>query len=191
MSLHLTHATKEYHQLHPKWFLSLWYVRCEPWTYLASRLHYPQTDWNELPLDLRHLGVPSSVAKDILEPMVHSAETLQLPCIEINNISKRTKTSFHLTNVTQKYHRLCLKRFPCPWYIQHKPCTYLAPPLTISPNRPKWASTWHTSPRSTIACAKMISLLMVHSEQPVHLSYAKINTISKRTETSFHLTHVT
>jgi hypothetical protein len=38
---------------------------------------------------------------------------------------------------------------------------------------------------------KMIFMLMVHYEQTVHLSYAKINTISKWTEMSFHLTYAT
>jgi hypothetical protein len=32
---------------------------------------------------------------------------------------------------------------------------------------------------------------MVRSAQIVHLSCAEINTISKQTETSFHLTHIT
>jgi hypothetical protein len=35
---HMTHVTKEFHRLHPKRFRSLWYVRCKPCTYLASRL---------------------------------------------------------------------------------------------------------------------------------------------------------
>jgi hypothetical protein len=34
----MTHITKEFHQVHPKWFLNLWYVRSKPCTYLASRL---------------------------------------------------------------------------------------------------------------------------------------------------------
>jgi hypothetical protein len=45
---------------------------------------------------------------------------------------------------------VCPKRFPCPWYIRRKPCTYLAPRLKQSPNRSKWPSTWSTSPRSAI-----------------------------------------
>ena len=35
---HMTHDTKEFHWVHPKWFRSLWYVRRKPCTYLASRL---------------------------------------------------------------------------------------------------------------------------------------------------------
>jgi len=37
----------------------------------------------------------------------------------------------------------------------------------------------------------MIYVLEVHSAQTMHLSCAKTNTISKRTETIFHLTYVT
>jgi hypothetical protein len=36
-----------------------------------------------------------------------------------------------------------------------------------------------------------ISMLGEHSAQGVHLACTKINTISKRIETNFHLTHVT
>jgi hypothetical protein len=35
-----------------------------------------------------------------------------------------------------------------------KPCTYLAPRLTLSLNRLKQASTWHTLHRSTIGCVQ-------------------------------------
>jgi hypothetical protein len=38
---------------------------------------------------------------------------------------------------------------------------------------------------------KKIPLPMVHLEQTMHLSCAEINTISKQTKASFHLTHVT
>jgi hypothetical protein len=120
-----------------------------------------------------------------------------------------------------------------PWYVWHKPCTYLAPTLTSSLNGPKWDSTWATSPRSSIGClqndfqaygtfganripilhqdqyyfqvdrnelplephrlgapsgvSKMITEPMVRLAQTVHLSWVKISTISKQTETSFHL----
>jgi hypothetical protein len=37
-SFHLTHLTKEFHRLCPKWFLSLLHVSCKPRTHLASRL---------------------------------------------------------------------------------------------------------------------------------------------------------
>jgi hypothetical protein len=115
-------------------------------------------DRNELPLDQRHLEVPSGLPQKISMPVVYLAQTVHLSCVAINtinNVSKRSEASFHLTNVTKKYHRVCLKRFSCLWYIRRKLCTYctyLALRLTLSPNGPKWASTWPTSPRSTIAC---------------------------------------
>jgi hypothetical protein len=39
--------------------------------------------------------------------------------------------------------------------------------------------------------SKMISEPMVHSGQTVNLSYTDTNIVSKRTEMSFHMTHVT
>jgi hypothetical protein len=38
MRFHTTHVTLEFHQVHPKRFLSLWYVRHRPCNYLASSL---------------------------------------------------------------------------------------------------------------------------------------------------------
>jgi hypothetical protein len=102
-------------------------------------------DQSELSLDPCHLGVPSCVPKTISKPIGHSAQTMHLSCVEINTISKRTKMSFHLTHVTSVFRRVWPKRFPCPWYIRHKSCTYLAPRLTLSPSGPKQASTWPTS----------------------------------------------
>jgi hypothetical protein len=61
---------------------------------------------NELPLVPHHLGVPSGVPKVISRPMVHSAQTAHLSCVEINTIPKQTETSFHLTHVTEEYHRV-------------------------------------------------------------------------------------
>jgi hypothetical protein len=42
-----------------------------------------------------------------------------------------------------------------------------------------------------LGVSEKIAMPVVHSMQTVHLSCAVINTLSKRTETSFHLTHVT
>jgi len=179
-SFHLTHVTLEYHHVCPKWFLSLWYVKRKPCTYLLPRLtlspnrpkqastwptsprstsgcvkndsraygmfdanrasnlhrdsHCLQMDRNELPLDPHHVAVPSGASKMISRPMVRSSQIMHLSCVEINTISKWTKISFHLTNITLEYHRMCQKWFPCPWYIRRKLCTYLAPRLTLSPN---------------------------------------------------------
>ena len=70
---HMTHVIYEFHRVHPKRFPSLWYVRCKPCTYLASRLALCPKGRNELPLEPHHLGVPSGAAKMISEPMVRLA----------------------------------------------------------------------------------------------------------------------
>jgi hypothetical protein len=71
------------------------------------------------------------------EPMVRSTQTVHLSCIKINTISKWLETSFQFTHVTQEFHRVCPKRLPCPLCVWRKPCTYMTPTLTLSPNRLK------------------------------------------------------
>jgi hypothetical protein len=104
---------------------------------------------------------------------------------------------FHMAHVTKQFHSVCPKRFPSLWYVQVKPRTYIAPTLTLSPNRLKWDSTWPTSPKSSIGCiqndfqaygmfsanhaSKMILEPVVCSVQTVHLSCADTNTLSLQT----------
>jgi hypothetical protein len=38
---HMTHIIEEFHRVRLKWFSSLWYVRCKPYTHLGSRLALP------------------------------------------------------------------------------------------------------------------------------------------------------
>jgi hypothetical protein len=45
---------------------------------LSQDLHYLPMDRNELPLEPRHLGVPSSASKMISDPMVHMMQTMHL-----------------------------------------------------------------------------------------------------------------
>jgi hypothetical protein len=84
--------------------------------------------------------------------MVRSANTVHSSCVKISTISKWTETSFHLSLVIEEYHRVRPKWFLSLWYVWCKPCTYLAPTLTPSPNEPKQDSTWPMSPRSSIGC---------------------------------------
>ena len=44
--------------------------------------HWLPTDRNEIPLDPRHLGVPSGASKMILEAMVCLAQTMHLSCTD-------------------------------------------------------------------------------------------------------------
>ena len=74
---------------------------------------------------------------------------VHLSCIN-STISKQSKLSFHLSPFTQEYHRVHPKWFLSLWCIRRKLCTYLAPKLTLSPNRPNRAFTWASSPTSTI-----------------------------------------
>jgi hypothetical protein len=57
-------------------------------------------DQNDLPLDPRHLEVPSGMPKTIFEPIACSAQTMHLFGVEINTFSKQTEASFHFTYVT-------------------------------------------------------------------------------------------
>jgi hypothetical protein len=86
--------------------------------------------------------------------MVCSAQTVHLSCAKVSNISKQAKTTIHLRLVTKEYHRVRLKWFLSLWYVQRKPCTYLASRFALSQNIPKRASAWATPPRSTIGCVQ-------------------------------------
>jgi hypothetical protein len=55
--------------VHPKRFLSLWYVWHKPYTYLApTQTLYPNGPKRDS-TDPRHLGVPSGAYEMIFEPM--------------------------------------------------------------------------------------------------------------------------
>jgi hypothetical protein len=153
--------------------------------------HCLQIEWNVFPPDPRHIVVPSDVSNMIFEPLVHSVQTMHLFFIKITTISKRTKTSFHLSLMIMEYHRVRPKRFRGQWYVWRKPNTYLALTLTLSPNGPKQDSTWPTSPRSSIGCIKndfWAYGTLNASRAPI---LRQIGTISKWTESSFHLSIVT
>jgi hypothetical protein len=56
------------------------------------------------------------------------AEPMHLSCTNI--VSKWTEMIF-------EFHPVRPKQFQSPWYVQRKPCTYLASRLALSPNGPK------------------------------------------------------
>jgi hypothetical protein len=147
---HMSLFTKEYHRVRPEKFLSLWCIRHKSCTYLAPKLTHLQRDRSEILYDTRHLRVLLGASKYILKHMVRSMQFVHLSCIKISTISKQSKLSFHLSPFTQEYHRVHPKWFLSLWCIRRKLCTYLAPKLTLSPNRPKRDSIWHMSSRSSI-----------------------------------------
>jgi hypothetical protein len=78
---------------------------------MCQDYHFLQTDRIELPLEPRHLGVPSGASKMIYEPIVCLAQTMHLSYVKITTISKQTELSCHLSLVTKEYHRVRAKRF--------------------------------------------------------------------------------
>jgi hypothetical protein len=148
-------------------------------------------DRTELPLGPRQIKVPSSVSKMISMPMVCSVKTMHLSCTDTNTVSKWTKMRLHTTHITYEFYRVRPKLFMSLWYVQCKPCTFLASRLALSTNGPNRASTWASSPWSPIKCVQNDSISMVCSVQTVHLSCTHTYTVSKRTKTRFHMTHVT
>jgi hypothetical protein len=57
-------------------------------------------DRNEVPLEPRHLVVPSCASKMISEPMASLAQTMHLSCTNTKTISKSKQVRFHMTHVT-------------------------------------------------------------------------------------------
>ena len=82
--------------MRPKPYLSLRYVWHKPGSDLALTLTPSPNGLNEIPHDPRHLGVPSGVSETISEPMVRSAQTMQLCCIKISTIFKQTENELPL-----------------------------------------------------------------------------------------------
>jgi hypothetical protein len=140
-------------------FYGTFSANCAP--ILHQDYHYLQIGRNELPLEPHYLGVPLGVSKTIFEPIVRSAQTVHLYCINISTISKPTETSFHLSHMTWEYHRVRPKWFLSLWYIWCKPCTYLALILTLSLKGPTWDSTWPTHLGVPSGASKMIFEPMV------------------------------
>ena len=99
-SFRLSVITYEYHWVRPNDFRAYGTFDANHVVILRQDYHYLQTDRNELPLELRHLGVPSDTSKTIFEPMVRLAQTIHLSCTDTNTVSERTEARFHVTHVT-------------------------------------------------------------------------------------------
>jgi hypothetical protein len=127
----------------------------------------------------------------IFEPTICLVQTMHLTFTSTNTIFKRTKPTFHMTHVTMEFHRVRPKWFLRLWYVWHKQCTYLASILALSPNELNEASTWASSPRSTIGCVQNDFWAYGMLAQTVQLSCTDTNNISKWTKTRLHMTHVT
>jgi hypothetical protein len=110
--------------------------------------------------------------------MVCLVQTMHLSGIKISTISKWTKMSFRLCHITSEYHQVHLKWLLSLWYVQRKPCTYLASRLALSPNGPKRASTWASSSSNSIGCIPNNFLSLWYIRQTgapaLHLCYYRL-----------------
>jgi hypothetical protein len=137
---------------------------------------------NKISQDPHHLGLPSGVSKMIYEPVVHSTQTVHLSCFKASTVSKRTKSSFHLSLITLEHHWVRPKPFLSLWYVWRKSCT----DTNTAPNGPKRDSTDPRHQGVPLSVSKMISKPVVRSAQTIHLSCTDTSTVSKRTKTRFH-----
>jgi hypothetical protein len=75
------------------------------------------------------------------------------------------------------------------WYIRHSLRTYLASRLPLSPNIINKLPLEPHHQGVSSGASKTISDPIVRSVQNVHLYYTDTNTVNKRIETRFHMTH--
>ena len=77
-----------------------------------------------------------------------------------------------MRHVIKGFSRVLPNWFLSIWYIPCKPCTYIASRLALSLNRPNRASTWASSPRTTIGCFQngFLSLWCIRCKLCTHLA---------------------
>jgi hypothetical protein len=188
----MPHVTKEFYQVCPKWFLSLWYVRHKLCTYIASRLALSPTKpkcastWALLPR-----SIIGCVQNDFwaygtfgTKPCAYLAPTLTL----YPNVPKwdstwpmSPRTSIRcVQNDFWAYGMFSASRPPILQqgyhYLQKERIELLLDPRHLGV--PSGAS-------------KTISKPMARLVQTVHLSCTNTNTVPKQTEMRFHMTHIT
>jgi hypothetical protein len=127
-----------------------------PTVCLAQTVHLSWTDtitvskWTKTRFHMTHVTLEFHRVHQ--QQFLSVAQTVHLSCTDTNTFTKWTKMRFHMTHVTIEFHRVCPKWFQRLLYVWHKPCTYLASRFALSPNGMNRASTWASSPRSTIGC---------------------------------------
>jgi hypothetical protein len=125
----------------------------------------------------------------ISEPKVHSAQTVHLYCTNTNNVSKCNETKFHMTHTPRSSIRCVKHDFRADGTFN----TNRAPFLHQDYHNLQTDSNKHPlKPRHlgvSSGASETVSEPMVHSAQTMHLYCTDTNTISKRTEMRFHMTH--
>jgi hypothetical protein len=125
----------------------------------------------------------------ISEPMVRSAQTVHIYCIDTNTVFKQIETRFHMTH-SPRSSIGCIQhdfRADGTFDTNHAPFSrqdyqYLQIDSNKLPLDP------HHLGVSSVA-SKTISKPMVHSAQIVHLYCTDNNTVFKQTKMRFHMTH--
>jgi hypothetical protein len=135
----------------PKWFLSLWYIRTKPSTYLGSRLALSPIRPSF------HLTLVTSKYHQVRPKRFLSRWYVwRKPCAYLPQTltwSPNGKKRDSTWPMSPKSSIVCIQNdFRAYGTSSAKPCTYLALTLILSPNGKKTDSTWPTSPRSFIGC---------------------------------------
>jgi hypothetical protein len=131
------------------------------------------------------LGAP----KMISEPIVCSAQTMHLYCSGTNTVSKWTETRLHMTHSPRGSIKCAQDDFRfdgtfdtnCAPFL-HRDYHYLQTDSNKLPIEPRHLGV-------SLGACKTISESIVHSAKTVHLYCTDSNTVSKQTETIFHMTH--
>jgi hypothetical protein len=111
-------------------------------------------------------------------------------CTDTNTVSHRKEKRDSTWPTSPRGSIGCIQKwFPSLWFIRHKSCTYLASRLAISPNRPSFH--WSLVSKEYIRCIQN----NLWADAMFGTNCASIctdtNTISKRNEVRFEMTHVT
>jgi hypothetical protein len=143
-------------------------------------------DRNKVRHDPHHLGVPSGVSKWFMSLSYIRRKLCTNLVSRLALCPNEPRQAFTWASSPRSTIG-CIQNDFSVW---RKMCTCLALTLTPYPNGLKQDLTWPTSHTSSIGCVQNNSEPMVRSAQTVHPSRIKISTISKWTETNFHLSLV-
>jgi hypothetical protein len=115
---------------------------------------------------------------------------MHVSCTDTNTVSKQTETRFLMTRSPRNTINCVQNEFRAFWYVWQKTCTNLVSKLALSKNDRKEHPLEPCHLGVPPGASKKISVPMVHLAQTMHLSCNDTNTVSKRTETRFQITHV-
>jgi hypothetical protein len=148
-----------------------------------------QMDRIKHPVEPPHHGVPSGASKMISEPMVCLVQTVHLSYIDLQCLQIEQNEIPHDPRHLGVPSGASKMIFLSLWYVWPKLCTYLVLILALSPNGLYPRDPRHLGIASS--SSKKIFELLVRLAQSIHLSCTNTNTISKQTESRFHMTLIT